>query len=148
MTAVYWLIAAGVLIVLEMITLGLTSIWFAGGCFVGFLAAVLGADLWLQIILCLLVSIVLLIFTRPVAEKHLNHSRVKTNVDDLVGRTGKVIEEIDNFNQKGKILLNGMEWSARGDAEGQVIPAGTEVTVKEIKGVHAVVSAKGPVGES
>ena len=94
--AIYWLIAAGVLILIEMITLGLTTIWFAGGSFVGFLAAVLGADLWLQILLCLLVSIILLVFTRPIAEKHLNHSRVKTNVDELVGKTGKVIEEIDN----------------------------------------------------
>ncbi|MBR1741294.1 MAG: NfeD family protein [Lachnospiraceae bacterium] len=138
---IYWLIAAGVLIVLEMITLGLTSIWFAGGCLVGFLAAFLGASLVVQIILCLVVSIVLLIFTRPVAEKYLNKSRTKTNVDELVGKTGKVLEEIDNRNERGKILLNGMEWTARGEAD-TIISKDTEVVVKEIVGAHAVVAEK------
>lgn len=139
--AFYWLVAAGVLIVIEMITLGLTSIWFAGGCLAGFVAALFGADIIVQMIICLLVSIVLLIFTRPVAEKYFNHSRTKTNVDELVGMTGKVLEEIDNKNERGKILLNGMEWTARGETDVE-IPVDAEVVVKEIKGVHAVVTEK------
>lgn len=139
--AIYWLIMAGVLLVIEMISLGLTSIWFAGGCLVGFVASLFGANLTVQIILCLVVSIILLCFTRPIAEKYLNHSRTKTNVEELVGKTGKVLEEIDNKNERGKILLNGMEWTARGETDVQ-IPVDSEVVVKEIIGVHAVVALK------
>lgn len=141
MPALYWLIAAGVLIIIEMITLGLTSIWFAGGCLVGFLAALCGANEVIQILLSLLVSIILLVFTRPVAEKYLNHSRTKTNVEELIGKTGKVIEEIDNQNERGRILLNGMEWTARGETD-VVIPLDVSVVIKEIKGAHAVVAEK------
>ena len=139
--ALYWLIAAGVLIVLEMITLGLTSIWFAGGCLAGFFMALLGANIIVQSICALVVSIVLLVFTRPGAEKYFNHSRTKTNVDGLVGMTGRVLEEIDNKNERGKILLNGMEWTARGETD-VIIPIDAEVVVREIKGAHAVVTEK------
>ncbi len=142
MIAIYWLVAVAVLLVLEILTLGLTSIWFAGGSFIAAIAAFLGAPIWLQVVLFLVVSIVLLVFTRPIAKKYLNQSRTKTNVDDLVGKTGKVIEEIDNFNQKGTILLNGLEWTAHSEVKDQIIPAGTKVIVKEIKGAHAVVSAE------
>lgn len=140
MEPIYWLIAVGVFLVLEIITLGLTTIWFAGGSLIAFLAGILGAPLWIQIVLFLLVSIVLLIFTRPIAEKHLNNSRTKTNIDELVGKHGKVIEEIDNFNQTGKIMLNGMEWMARSNDANTKIPPDTKVEVREIEGAHVLVT--------
>ncbi len=139
MQPVYWLIVVAVLLVLEILTLGLTTIWFAGGAFVAFLAGMCQAPLWIQIILFLAVSIVLLIFTRPIVEKHLNNNREKTNVDSLVGKQGKVIEEIDNFNQTGRVMLNGMEWTARSVSQEGKIPVETKVEVMEIKGAHLVV---------
>ena len=139
MEPIYWLIAVAVLLVLEILTLGLTIIWFAGGAFVAFIAGQCQAPLWLQIVLFLVVSIILLICTRPVVEKHLNANRTKTNVDSLAGRHGKVIEEIDNFNQTGKVMLDGMEWMARSeDASIKIMPE-AKVEVKEVKGAHIVV---------
>jgi Membrane protein implicated in regulation of membrane protease activity len=139
MEPIYWLIAVAVLLVLEILTLGLTTIWFAGGAFVAFIAGQCQAPLWLQVVLFLVVSIILLIFTRPVVEKHLNANRTKTNVDSLAGKHGKVIEVIDNFNQTGKIMLDGMEWMARSaDADLKIMPE-TKVEVKEVKGAHVVV---------
>ena len=135
----YRLVALGVFVVLEKISLGLTSIWFAGGCMAAFVAALLGAPFWLQIVLCLGVSILLLIFTKPVVEKHLNHNREKTNVDSVKLRQGKVIEEIDNFNQKGTVLLDGMEWMARNAASDEKIPVGARVMVQEVRGAHVEV---------
>ena len=126
MQPVYWLIVVAVLLVLEILTLGLTTIWFAGGAFVAFLAGMCQAPLWIQIILFLAVSIVLLIFTRPIVEKHLNNNREKTNVDSLVGKHGKV-------------MLNGMEWTARSVSQEGKIPVETKVEVMEIKGAHLVV---------
>ena len=139
MEPVYWLIAVAVLLVLEILTLGLTTIWFAGGAFAAFIAGQCQAPLWLQILVFLVVSVILLVFTRPVVEKHLNANRTKTNVDSLAGRHGKVIEEIDNFNQTGKVMLDGMEWMARSEEADIKIMPETKVEVKEVKGAHIVV---------
>ena len=67
MTAIYWLIGIVVLLVIEALTLGLTTIWFAGGALAAFIACVAGGSLVLQIILFVAVSLVLLFFTRPLA---------------------------------------------------------------------------------
>ena len=72
-------------------------------------------------------------------EKHLNSNREKTNIDGLIGKHGKVIEEIDNFSQTGKVMLNGMEWTARNISSEGKIPVETKVEVVEIKGAHLVV---------
>lgn len=138
MEPVYWLIAVAVLIVIELLTLGLTTIWFAGGAFIAFIAGQFQAPLWLQLVLFFAVSVVLLVFTRPIAEKHLNASRTKTNIDSLIGKHGKVLEEIDNLNQTGKVMLDGMEWMARSETPEEKIPSGTVIEVKKVKGAHIV----------
>lgn len=79
-----WLIILVVCIVVELITMGLTTIWFAGGALIAAIAAALSLPLWLQILLFLAVSLVLLYLTRPVAVKYFNKDRVKTNAESLV----------------------------------------------------------------
>ncbi len=106
MEPLYWLILLAIFLVIEIITLGLTTIWLAGGALVGFLAAVLHVPLPIQIVLFLVVSIVLIVFTRPVAERYFNNSREQTNVGGIIGREGKVIVTIDNFNQTGAVLID------------------------------------------
>lgn len=140
MQPIYWLIMVAIFLVLEMVTLGLTTIWFAGGALVAYIAGLCSAPFWLQIVLFLFVSILFFVFTRPVVERHLNHNREKTNVDSLIGKHGKVIEEIDNFNQTGRVSLNGMEWAARSSIAEEKISPGSRVEVREVKGAHLVVS--------
>lgn len=135
-----WLVALVLFLVIEIITLGLTTIWFAGGALVAFFAAMVGVPVLGQIFLFFGVSFVLLIFTRPLVQRRLNNSREKTNVNSMIGREGKVIEEVDNFNEKGRILIGGMEWTARSREDGVVIPVDAGVIVKEIQGVKAIVS--------
>ena len=101
MTPFYWLIALAVLLVIEIITLGLTTIWFAGGALVAFVLALFNVPLLVQITVFLVVSILLLLFTRPVVEKRLNESRVKTNVNSMIGKEGRVTETIDNYKPEG-----------------------------------------------
>ena len=108
MEPLYWLILLAIFLVIEIITLGLTTIWLAGGALVGFLAAVLHVPLPLQIVLFLVVSIVLIVFTRPVAERYFNNSREQTNVGGIIGREGKVIVTIDNFSQTGAVVSDGI----------------------------------------
>lgn len=132
--------ALAVLLVIEIITLGLTTIWFAGGALVAFVLALFGVPWLVQIAVFLVVSILLLIFTRPAIEKKINKDRIKTNVNSIAGKEGKVTEDIDNFNQKGTIVLNGLEWTARSSKDDIIIPAGARVIVDEVKGVKVFVS--------
>lgn len=136
----YWLVALAVLLVIEIITLGLTTIWFAGGALVAFVLSLFGVPWLAQIAVFLVVSILLLIFTRPALEKKINKDRIKTNVNSIAGKEGKVTETIDNFNQKGTIILNGLEWTARSSKDDITIPAGARVIVDEVKGVKVFVS--------
>ncbi len=134
-----WLIALVVFLIIEIITLGLTTIWFAGGALVAFVASLVGAPVVVQIVLFFVVSLVLLLFTRPVVQKRLNDSREKTNVNSMVGKEGRVIEAIDNFSESGRIIVNGMEWTARAAQDEIKIPVDTKVTIQEIQGVKALV---------
>lgn len=140
MAPFYWLIALAVFLVIEIITLGLTTIWFAGGSLIAFVASLFGVPIVVQIVLFFIVSFILLFFTRPLVEKHLNNNREKTNVNSMIGKEGKVTEEIDNFNQKGTIIVNGLEWTARSIEDGITIPNGSKVIVKDVQGVRAIVS--------
>ena len=94
---IFWLVLLIVAIVVEVLTMGLTTIWFAGGALVAILATLLHAPIWLQVILFMAVSLLLLFFTRPVAVKYFNKDRVRTNVESLIGRQAIVTAEIDNL---------------------------------------------------
>lgn len=136
----FWLIALVAFLIIEIITLGLTTIWFAAGALISFIAAWLGQPLGVQLVLFFIVSFILLIFTRPVVQKRLNGSRVRTNVNSMIGKEGKVTELIDNFNETGRIIVDGMEWTARTAEEGKRIQAGRKVVIQEIRGVKAIVN--------
>lgn len=143
---IFWLVVLIVSIVVELISLGLTSIWFAGGAVVAVLAAALGLPLSVQIVLFLAVSLVLLAFTRPIAVKYFNKERVKTNVESLVGRQAIVISEIDNLQGIGQVTVGGQEWSARSSREDVRIQVGTVVIVTGIDGVKLIVQEEVQAG--
>ena len=138
MATITWLIVAAVFIIIEIVTLGLTTIWFAGGAILAAAVATFGAGWLTQVIVFGVTSLVLLIFTRPVVAKYFNSKRTKTNAESLVGEYCKVTEQIDNFNEKGVVLLNGLEWTAR-SKDDTVIPVGTRVKLVRIEGVKAIV---------
>ena len=140
--AVYWLIALIVFLVIEAATLGLATIWFAGGALVALIAAMCGAGLGIQVASFLVVSLVLLIFTRPFAVRFLNKDTLKTNVDRVVGMEGVVTEEISNLAGTGKVSLGGNMWTARTENEGGTIPVDAVVTVLRVEGVKLIVKVK------
>lgn len=138
MHAIIWLILFVVLVVFEIVTMGLTTIWFAAGALVAFIASLLHATWWVQFVLFIIVSLVMLIFTRPFAMKYINRHTTKTNVDSIIGMTGRVIAQIDNEQASGYVTINGAEWSAR-SVGGEVIPVDAIVQVKSIEGVKVIV---------
>lgn len=135
----FWLIVLIICIGIEIPTMGLTTIWFAGGALVAIFAAIVGAPIWLQAVIFIVVSLLLLFFTRPVAVKYFNKDRVKTNVESMVGRQAIVISEIDNLQSIGQVTVSGQEWSARSADERVSIAAGAVVTVVAINGVKLIV---------
>ncbi len=143
MDAIVWLGIVIVLIIIEIATLGLTTIWFAGGALAACIAALLQADLMIQVLLFLAVSVLLLLFTRPVAARYLNRNRTKTNVEGLIGTQGVVLETVDNLKGQGMIRLNGLEWTARTEEDGEILARDTVVEVVRIDGVKAIVRKKG-----
>lgn len=139
MTIETWLIVTVVLCVIEAITVGLTTIWFAAGALAAALVSWLGGGLWLQLFIFLVLSIILLILTRPLVVKYLNGKTVKTNADRLIGQQCLVEEEIYNLKETGQIKINGLTWTARSVDPEQVIPKGETVVIEAIEGVKAMV---------
>ncbi|MCM1125392.1 MAG: NfeD family protein [Lachnospiraceae bacterium] len=137
-----WLIIFVVCIVIEIISMGLTTIWFAGGALVAAVISAIGAPLWLQIAAFAVVSLVLLYFTRPIAVKYFNKDRVKTNAEGLVGKQAIVISEIDNMQGIGQVTVGGQEWTARTTEEGITLPVGSVVIIRAISGVKLMVEEK------
>lgn len=142
MEAIIWLGLVVVLIIIELGTLGLTTVWFAGGALVSCIAALLGAGVAVQVVLFLLVSVLLLVFTRPVAMRCLNQSRTKTNAESLIGREAVVTLEIDNLKSQGQVQVNGLEWTARASDSQETIAKDTIVEIEKIDGVKLIVKRK------
>lgn len=137
-----WLGVLVFMVVVEIVTMGLTTIWFAGGSLVATIAAACNAPLWLQITLFLVVSIILLLFTRPLAVRYFNKDRFRTNVEGMIGKQGVVTSEIDNIEGIGEVRIGGMEWTARTVADGMKLQTGTVVIVRAVDGVKVIVEPK------
>lgn len=137
-----WLAVLVVCVGIEIATMGLTTIWFAGGALVSAILAALNAPLWLQIVAFFAVSLILLYLTRPVAVKYFNKDRVKTNVESLIGRQAIVISEIDNLQGIGQVTVGGQEWSARSVKDDVQLPVGSVVVVQSVSGVKLIVEEK------
>lgn len=134
-----WLGLFIILIIIELFTVGLTTIWFAGGSLAALLANILGADIPIQVLVFLAVSCILLIFTRPWAVRHLNKKRVKTNYESEIGKVIKLTERVDNINQTGKSIVNGQEWTVRSKDDGEILEEGTLAKVVAVSGVKLIV---------
>lgn len=151
MAWVLWLAGGLVLAVVEVLSVDLIFLMFAGGALAAALAAALGAPLWLQVVVFCLVSTVLLVAVRPWALRTFRRAvpEFSTNVAAHVGRTAVVL--IDVTSHAGRVKLAGEVWTARSEAPDLVLPAGSVVRVVRIDGATAVVEplpapAVGPQG--
>ena len=139
--AIVWaVLLVGFVITEAACPIHLVSIWFAAGALAAVVASLLGAAVWLQILLFLAVSGILLAALWPVTRKFLNPAHTATNVDAVIGMEGYITEAVDNLDAAGKVKLGGMEWTAR-SVDGAPIPAGARVKVVRIEGVKAMVEA-------
>ena len=139
-TAIFWLALMIVLIIIEFATIGLFTIWFAAGALAAEIVSLFKGPLWLQIALFIVVSVVMLIYTRPFAMKYINRNRTKTNVDSMVGRQGIVTKPIDNIRGEGQVVVQGMEWTARSEKDDMIFDLDDIVEVRAVSGVKLIVA--------
>ena len=139
MSVITWLVIAIILIVIELFTVSLTTIWFAVGAICSAFCTLFTDNLWPQLIVFIIVSVILFIFTRPFAMKHLHLGKEKTNIDSIVGQQAVVTETIDNIKGTGHAKINGLDWTARSTDEAVTIAQGAVVTVREVSGVKLMV---------
>lgn len=142
MQALGWLIVFIILIVIEIFTMGLTTIWFAGGALAALLMAFIGLSLPVQVGVFIIVSVILLVVTRPIAVKYFNKERLKTNADSLIGQQALVLQDVDTLHAAGLVGVNGQEWSARTEEPNGFIPKDRIVLIEGIRGVKLIVKAK------
>ena len=135
----FWFALLIIFVVVECLTVGLVSIWFAGGSLVAMILAMAGAGAIWQDVAFIVVSGLLLVLTRPFAKKFINNKKVKTNYKSVIGEVAKVIETIDNYSQTGAAFVDGKEWTARATEDTVVIEKGALVKVAAIEGVKLMV---------
>lgn len=139
-TTFMWLALMIIFIIIEIATVGLATIWFAGGALIATLVSCVGGPFALQVICFFVISIVLLVFTRPFAMKFINNNHVKTNYEGVIGKVIRITEKVDNINATGAAKVNGQEWTVRSTQDDLIIEEGSLAKVIEISGVKLIVS--------
>lgn len=139
MYLIIWLVLMIAFLMVEAQSVTMVSLWFGAGALAALIAALCGAEFWLQAVIFFAVSIALLACLRPLVRKYFTPKITKTNVDSVIGLEGLVTAEINNVTAQGQVKLGAMEWTAR-STSGEIIPAGTLVKVDKIEGVKAFVT--------
>ena len=130
-----WLGIFVVALAFEFITADMVSIWFSLGAVPSFILALFNVNPIIQIVVFVLATVVLLLFTRPVVLKYFKVNEIKTNVDSVIGQEGIVISEI-KVNEIGRVKLRSQEWSAISD---ELILVDEKVRVLDVEGVKLIV---------
>lgn len=136
--AIIWLIALVVMIIAELSTMQLVSIWFAAGALLALVGTLLGAPFFVQVLLFVAGSLLLLVFTRPIAKRLLPNKPTPTNAELDIGKKAIVIEKIDAAVSTGRVRLDGVDWMGV-SAAGNVIEEGKTVVVRKIDGSKLIV---------
>lgn len=136
---VFWLIAAGIFFIIEMVTIGFLVFWLGIGSLLAMVTSFITDNILIQFIVFVVTSTILLIFTRPLVNKFIKVPKeVKTNAYSIIGKKAIVISKINNIEGTGQIKIDGEVWSAKSSND-EDIPENTEVEILEIDGVKAVV---------
>ena len=129
----FWLIIAGLCFVIEIYTVGFFIFWFGVGALLALLISFITNNLFIQVVVFLVSSSLLVVLTKPLMKKFLkNEKSIPTNYFSLIGKTGIVIEKIDTSNSTGQVKVKGELWSAASDSD---IEKDSKVKVLSVDGV-------------
>ena len=132
-----WVAVTIICVVIESLTLSLTTIWFGISSFVLVFLAFTPIPFGAQLFIFVAMSLVLLIFTRPVVKKKINQKQIATNYERIIGQIAVVTKKITALD-KGSVKINGMEWTAA-VKEDITLEKGSKCIIEEIAGVTAYV---------
>lgn len=138
-TVYVWLGLLILFLVIEIATVGLTTIWMAGGALGALILDLAGLNLWWQIGAFLVVSFTMLVFTRPFVVKYINSHHEKTNYEGIIGKVVRITEKVDNLQQTGTAVVNGLEWTTRAEQDDVILNPGELAKVVNISGVKLIV---------
>ena len=138
-TVYVWLGLLILFLVIEIATVGLTTIWMAGGALGVLILDLAGLNLWWQIGAFLVVSFTMLVFTRPFVVKYINSHHEKTNYEGIIGKVVRITEKVDNLQQTGTAVVNGLEWTTRAERDDVILDPGDLAKVVNISGVKLIV---------
>lgn len=136
---VFWIVALAAFVIIELVTVGLCSVWFAAGATVALISACLSAPIWLQILLFLFTSALSLALARPILVDRLSVRGAATSYDRVLQMVGVVTADINNDLATGAVQVDGKTWTAR-SYDGTVIPTDSRVRIEGIEGVKLIVS--------
>ena len=136
---IIWGVVFAVMVIAELATMQLVSIWFAAGAAAAFVSVFFDVPLWAQLIVFVMFSVLLLVFTKPLLTKFKVDEVQPTNLEQDIGKTAVVTEEINNNLDKGRVKYSGTSWKAV-SADDAVISEGCVVEIKEIKGAKLIVA--------
>lgn len=140
---VVWGVLAAVFLVVELITIGMVSIWFLIGALAALLSAVCGAPFWLQLLIFIAVSVICFLLVYPRLKHMIRKRGEPTNADMILGQNCRVTQRIDNISGTGSVTIGGKTWTAR-SADGSPVDEGTLVCIQDIQGVKVIVSPASP----
>lgn len=134
-----WLIAAGVFFIIEIATVGFLIFWLGIGALFAMVTSFITDNIYIQTLVFVIVSSILIPLTKPLAKKFDTKSKVKTNSYSLINKKGIVLTDINSTLGTGQVKVNGEIWSAKSEGE-SIIPKDSEIEVLSIDGVKLVVS--------
>ncbi len=134
----YWLIAAGIFFIGEIMTVGFLLFWFGVASLIAMIVSFFTSNIIIQMTVFIISSVLLILATKPFVKKFMDKETVITNAFSLIGRKALVIQEVNTVKGTGQIKVGGETWSAICD-EDIVIPIDTEVKIIKIEGVKAIV---------
>ena len=132
-----WVAVTIICVVIESLTLSLTTLWFGISAFVMVFLAFTPLPFPAQLLIFVALAMVLLIFTKPVVKKKLSQKKIATNYERVIGQIAVVTKRITAL-EKGSVKINGMEWTAA-VKEDTTLEEGSKCMVEEIAGVTAYV---------
>jgi len=142
MDAWLWCILIVICLVLETITLAMTTIWFACGGIAALIVSLISGNIVIEFVVFVVVSLACLFLLRPSVVRRFNNRREKTNVDAVVGKTVRVVEPVNNIDGTGSVSIGGVTWTARSEEGAGEIPAGVLAEVVGVQGVKVIIRKK------
>ncbi|MBR3879927.1 MAG: NfeD family protein [Clostridia bacterium] len=138
--AIVWAVVFIAALWAEAETCEMVAMWFLPGAVASLVLALCNLDWWIQIVVFIALSTLFLVLAKTVFKKYLvkKVGQEKTDTDLLIGRSARVVDDIDNFEERGAVKINGQIWTARMENDSEKAAEGESVVIVEIKGVKLI----------